>query len=206
MNRTSYIEQGLNTAFINARTRSNLAYRPQFISNNYQKGRKVLSSIEEELLRCEEFSISVAFITMGGITPLLQTLDALEQRNIPGRIMTTDYLMFSEPKAMEKLSAMRNIQLRMYQSEEAQEGFHTKGYIFKEKDVYRIIVGSSNMTLNALTKNKEWNTRLVSTEYGEYVRQIMDEYDLLWNSIYCEKLGKVNSKCEKIIKNFIEAP
>lgn len=101
--------------------------------------------------------------------------------------MTTDYLMFSEPKAMEKLSAMRNIQLRMYQSEEAQEGFHTKGYIFKEKDVYRIIVGSSNMTLNALTKNKEWNTRLISTEYGEYVRQIMDEYDLLWNSIYCEK-------------------
>ena len=127
----NHITQGLNTAFIDAKLTSNLAYRPQFVSNNYQEGRKVLSSIEEELLACEEFSISVAFITMGGITPLLQTLEELERRNIPGRIMTTDYLTFSEPKAMEKLTALRNIRLKMYQSEEAQEGFHTKGYIFK---------------------------------------------------------------------------
>lgn len=182
----NHITQGLNTAFIDAKLTSNLAYRPQFVSNNYQEGRKVLSSIEEELLACEEFSISVAFITMGGITPLLQTLEELERRNIPGRIMTTDYLTFSEPKAMEKLTALRNIRLKMYQSEEAQEGFHTKGYIFKEKDLYRIIVGSSNITLSALTKNREWNTRLVSTENGEYAQQIMDEYNLLWNSKYCE--------------------
>jgi superfamily II DNA or RNA helicase len=186
MDKINQIVQGLNTAFIDVRERSNLAYRPQFISNNYREGRKVLSSIEEELLECEEFAISVAFITMGGITPLLQTLEELERKNIPGRIMTTDYLTFSEPKALEKLSTLKNIQLKMYQSSEAQEGFHTKGYIFKEKDLYRIIVGSSNMTLSALTRNKEWNTRLVSTEHGEYAHQIMDEYNLLWNSEYCK--------------------
>ena len=137
MDKINQIVQGLNTAFIDVRERSNLAYRPQFISNNYREGRKVLSSIEEELLECEEFAISVAFITMGGITPLLQTLEELERKNIPGRIMTTDYLTFSEPKALEKLSTLKNIQLKMYQSSEAQEGFHTKGYIFKEKEIGR---------------------------------------------------------------------
>lgn len=65
------LQQGLTTAFMNQAISSNLAYRPQFISNNYREGRKVFSSIENELLSCEEFSISVAFITMGGITPLL---------------------------------------------------------------------------------------------------------------------------------------
>lgn len=178
------LRQGFETAFINAAFPSNLAYKPQFVSNNYKEGHKVLSSIEEELLACQEFSISVAFITMSGITPLLQTLRELEQRNIPGRIMTTDYLMFSEPKALDKLAELKNISLRMYQSAEAGEGFHTKGYIFKEKEIYRIIVGSSNMTLNALTKNREWNTRLISTQQGEYARQIIKEYEELWESVY----------------------
>ena len=176
------IQQGMHTAFIDAGTMSNLAYKPQFISNNYKAGRKVLASIEEELAACDEFSISVAFITMSGITPILQSLKELERRGVPGRIMTTDYLMFSEPKALDKLAELTNIQLRMYRTEEAGEGFHTKGYIFKEKEIYRIIVGSSNMTLNALTRNKEWNARLVSTEQGEYVKQIVEEYEDLWNS------------------------
>ncbi len=67
------LKQGLSTAFINPNISSNLAYKPQFVSNNYKKGRKVISSIEDGLLSCEEFAIGIAFITMGGITPLLQT-------------------------------------------------------------------------------------------------------------------------------------
>lgn len=69
----SNLKQGLATAFIDQNISSNLAYKPQFVSNNYKEGRKVISSIEDELLACEEFVISAAFITMGGITPLLQT-------------------------------------------------------------------------------------------------------------------------------------
>lgn len=61
------LKQGLTTAFINYSHASNLAYKPQFISNNYKEGRKVISSVEDELLNCEEFAISVAFITMGGV-------------------------------------------------------------------------------------------------------------------------------------------
>lgn len=181
---TTQFYQSLTTAFIDSAQPSNLAYKPQFISNNYKEGRKVLSSIEEGLSNCDEFSISVAFITMGGITPLLQILEELEHKNIPGRILTTDYLNFSEPRALEKLAGLKNIDLRMYSANDSDIGFHTKGYIFKEEEIYRIIVGSSNMTLSALTKNKEWNTRLVSTEQGEYAQQIIEEFGELWESEY----------------------
>jgi len=34
------LQQGLHTAFIDANNSSNLAYRPQFVSNNYKEGRK----------------------------------------------------------------------------------------------------------------------------------------------------------------------
>ncbi len=184
MNREKIVQlkQGLTTAFINQNTSSNLAYKPQFVSNNYREGRKVISSIEDELLSCEEFAISVAFITMGGITPLLQTLRELEQRGISGKILTTDYLMFSDPKALRILANFKNIQLKMFITDNSKEGFHTKGYIFKKEEMYRIIVGSSNMTLSALTTNREWNTKIVSTEQGEYTQNIVAEFENLWNA------------------------
>ena len=86
----SELRSGLETAYIDGTVASSLAYKPQFISNNYKQGKKVLSSIEDELLLCDQFQISVAFITRGGITPLLQTLQELERRGVPGRILTTD--------------------------------------------------------------------------------------------------------------------
>lgn len=184
MNKTDEIRQGFETAYIDGSVASSLAYRPQFVSNNYKEGKKVLSSIEGELLKCDQFQISVAFITMSGITPLLQTLKELERKNIPGEILTTNYLNFSEPKALAKLNELSNITLRMYDTEAADEGFHTKGYIFKKEEIYQIIIGSSNITSAALTSNREWNTKLISTEQGEMAKEIVAEFKELWNSKY----------------------
>ena len=174
------LQTAIQTAYLDHTINSNLAYRPEFVSNNYKLGKKVLVSIEEELQRCEEFCISVAFITKSGITPLLQTLKDLEQKNIPGKILTTNYLMFSEPEALEKLAGLKNIELKMFVTDAETGGFHTKGYIFREEEIYRIIIGSSNMTLSAITKNKEWNTKIISTAQGELTQAVLQEFDELW--------------------------
>ena len=191
------LRQGLDAAFIDCNTSSNLAYRPQFVSNDYKEGKKVLSAIEDELLACDEFAISVAFITMGGITPLLQTFKELESKGIRGRILTTDYLNFSEPRAINILAGLKNVSVKMYRTKQAPEGFQTKGYIFKNGEIYRIIVGSSNVTQSALTTNKEWNTKIVSTEQGEYAQDILNEFEKLWDS-------PCTLEYEKFIKNYTE--
>lgn len=175
------IQSGLSTAFLDKNISSNVLYRPQFISNDYKNGRKVLSAIEDELLHCDSFLISVAFITMGGITPLLQTLRTLEDKGIKGKILTTDYLAFSDPKALDKLATFSNIELKMYLVPVSKNGFHTKGYIFQSNEIYKILIGSSNMTNTALTTNREWNTKIVSTKSGEFVSEMLDEFEELWN-------------------------
>ena len=40
---------------------------------------------------------------------------------------------------------IKNIELRMYVTNAETGGFHTKGYIFRKEEIYRIIIGSSNM-------------------------------------------------------------
>ena len=176
----SEINNGLQTAFFECNTDSNLAYRPQFITNDHKRGIKVLTHIENQLMHCDEFSISVAFISRSGFVELSETLKELERRGIKGRILTTDYLHFSDPYALDRLAALKNVELKMYHVDEAGVGFHTKGYLFRENGIYRIIIGSSNMTQTALSTNMEWNTQLVSTEQGEMAQSIVKEFEMLW--------------------------
>ncbi|WP_207730353.1 DUF3427 domain-containing protein [Clostridium botulinum] len=165
------------TGLINKLIDSNLALTPKLIVNDYSKGSKVLSEIISELNKCEEFFISVAFITNSGILPLLETLKVLNRKGIKGKILTTDYLNFSEPKALKKLLEFPNIEIKLY----SKENFHTKGYIFRYKDHYKLIVGSSNLTQTALTKNKEWNLKVSSLEEGSLTEGVIWEFNQLWN-------------------------
>ena len=199
MNHRDKILNGATTAFIDASYKSSAAYKPTFISNDHTNGVKVMTTIEDELRKCESFVFSVAFITLGGITPLLQTLKELEEKGIPGKVLTTDYNMFTDPKALDKLAEFSNIELRMYREEallhpvnESNDeespsvdteriGFHTKGYIFKKDGTYTILIGSSNMTQKALSVNKEWNTKVVSTSEGEMYQTVSDAFEKLWN-------------------------
>ncbi|MBU3129847.1 DUF3427 domain-containing protein [Clostridium tagluense] len=165
------------TGLINSLVDSNLALRPKLIVNDYSKGSKVLSDIVAELMKCNQFMISVAFITSSGVTPLLETLKYLEKNGIKGEILTTDYLNFSEPKALKKLLEFSNIHIRLY----SKDNFHTKGYIFKHSDHYRLIIGSSNLTQTALTKNKEWNIKISSLDEGSLTEEVLTEFKSMWN-------------------------
>lgn len=173
--------EAYRTAILDDSHSSNPHYRPSLLFNNPKENRKILSTIEDELRTCDSFCFSVAFITQSGIAPLLGTLKELEKRNIKGKVLTTDYLSFSEPKALDKLNSLHNIEVRMYRTEDSNVGFHTKGYIFQHGSEYHMIIGSSNITAQALTCNHEWNTKFISTEHGEMSHQIIQAFNALWN-------------------------
>ena len=180
---TSKLVDGYHKAFIDSSIEADVSYSPQFISNS--NGKKVLTVIENELKGCDDLFISVAFITMGGIAPLLGTLKDLEKKGTKGRILTTDYLMFSDPKALDKLNSLNNLEIKVFKTADSKTGFHTKGYMFHNNGDLRIIVGSSNLTQSALSTNHEWNTRIVSTSEGQYAKDIESEFNSLWESSVC---------------------
>lgn len=182
-NSTSKLVEGYKRAFVDSNAIADPMYTPQLLTN--RGGQKVLSAIEKELRGCDDLFISVAFITMGGIAPLLGTLKDLEKKGVKGRILTTDYLMFSDPRALDKLSGLNNLDLRVFKTGENNVGFHTKGYMFHNNGDLRIIVGSSNLTQDAITKNHEWNTKVVSTKDGQFALDIENEFNELWDTSVC---------------------
>lgn len=96
-----------------------------------------------------------------------------------------------------------NINLKMY----TKDSFHTKGYIFKKSDHYKVIVGSSNLTQTALTKNKEWNIKISSLEEGSLTGGVLDEFELMWNQAdflsieWIETYEKIYKKQREALKN-----
>ena len=55
MGKIDEVRLELETAYIDGSVVSNNIYRPEFVSNNHKAGKKVFSSIEDELLACDSF-------------------------------------------------------------------------------------------------------------------------------------------------------
>ena len=166
----------IKTSLIDRNMESILSYQHKLISNREEK---IISLIRRELESCDEFIISVAFITLGGVTMILEQLKDLEQRDVKGKILTGDYLTFTQPKALKKLLEFKNIELKILSDEK----FHAKGYFFRKGDIWTMIVGSSNLTQTALTVNFEWNLKINSLKDGKIATEILNNFYDVFNKI-----------------------
>lgn len=140
----------------------------------------LLNELKRCLNECERFYFSVAFINFSGLQLLLDTFNELELKDVRGKIITSTYLNFTEPKALERIKVFSNIDLKVFIADK-DKGFHTKAYIFENKDEYKIIIGSSNITQRALKSNIEWNVRVISKKDDSFIEDVLKEYNNLWN-------------------------
>ncbi|SNV79002.1 restriction/helicase domain-containing protein [Clostridium cochlearium] len=147
---------------------------------NSEKG-NLLDELKRCLSECEKFYFSVAFINFSGLQLLLDSFKELEDRGVEGKILTSTYLNFTEPKALERIKRFNNIELKVFVPTN-DIGFHTKAYIFENKQEYKIIIGSSNITQRALKSNVEWNIRVISKKDDEFTCEVLEEYLSLWET------------------------
>lgn len=162
----------LRTGYIDKNVLSETVYQPELLVNQKNPPKKVLSTILHEFENCNEFYISVAFVTTSGVATIINKLKELESRNIKGKILVSQYLNFTQPEALKRLSQFKNIDLRIATTGNA----HAKGYIFKNKDHFNLIVGSSNLTAQALSTNREWNLKVSALDESSIVDKVIIEF------------------------------
>lgn len=169
---TQLFNSSLQTGYIDKTILSSIDYQPELLVNQKKPPKKVLSSILHELENCNQFYISVAFVTTSGVATIINKLKELENRDIKGEILVSQYLNFTQPEALKRLAQFNNINLRIATKGNA----HAKGYIFKNDDFYNLIVGSSNLTAQALSTNKEWNLKVSALDNSGLVEIVLTEF------------------------------
>ena len=138
------MHQGLQRGFMDRTITASSTYTPSYITNNDQQ--QVLPTLLEQLKTCQSFDFSIAFITEQGLAMLKISLNELHLRGVKGRIITSTYLSFNQPNVFRELLKLPNVEVRITNV----DGFHAKGYIFKQQDHISFLVGSSNLTATAL--------------------------------------------------------
>lgn len=128
---------------------------------------------------CIGFKINVAFVSFSGLQLLLDTLQKAKQLGIRGNVITSTYLNFTDPKAIQRIADFDNIDLRIFVSQREQ-GFHPKSYLFEYADHFKIFIGSSNLTQTALKSNIEWNVKTISKQ-SAFTDSVYAEFDRLWD-------------------------
>lgn len=168
--------QSLEKAFVDQRTTGS-HYDPKLIVNDQQKKAYMLNALHDELETCESFFFSVAFVTQDGLASLKAQLSDLDRRGVRGRLLTSVYLAFNQPEVFKDLLSIPNLEVRLSNK----DGFHSKGYLFKQSTYHSFIIGSSNLTMSALKVNYEWNVRLTSRDNGQMIQDIQDHMEEEWH-------------------------
>lgn len=147
------------------------SYSPQLVLNT--QGMSVQQTLLQEMRICESFTFSVAFVTPSAIAQLKQHFLDFAGK---GRIITSDFQNFNEPRAFAELLTLQeytNIEVRRHTS----AGFHPKGYVFFNSKSLTTMVGSSNLTVSALATNHEWNLKvsaLLGSDLAEQLGRLVD--------------------------------
>ena len=166
------LSDSLQKGFINHLNHSGNEYLPQLVLNDKEAGKKVLTTIDGGLRQCEEFWFSVAFVTTSGVATIINRLIDLEKKKVKGKILVSQYLNFSQPEALKQILKFQNVELKIA----TQGNFHSKGYLFFKGPINDLIIGSSNLTANALCQNTEWNLKISATTESYIINNVIKEF------------------------------
>ena len=152
---------------------------------------KFIDKLRQNIDKCVSFSFSVSFIKKPGLRLLAPNMEAAIARGAHGRVITSTYQNFTDIDSLHFFLRLQSENPDRFSCHLDKEcfhdqngntvGFHTKGYLFEFPDHVELLVGSSNITVYALLKNKEWDVSVVEPDdtltYGAAQKEFCD----LWN-------------------------
>lgn len=141
------------------------------------------TEISRDIQTADSIYLIVSFLKLSGVNLIYDDLKRF--CNHPEhklRIITTTYCGVTEAKAVERLSALPNTEIRISYNTRI-ERLHAKAYIFERNSGFSTAyIGSSNLSKSAQTDGLEWNIRVTNVENPHIIKTAMATFDRYWNS------------------------
>ena len=140
----------------------------------------LLDHLRPWLARADRVDVVAAFVMDSGVSLVDGPLRAALARGARVRVLTGDYMVITQAKALERLQALTTVgdfQFRVVEVDRLQGSavFHPKAWLLTGEDFRVGFVGSSNLSRSALTSGVEWNLRSTAV-----VDEFTAAFDDLW--------------------------
>jgi HKD family nuclease len=155
------------------------------VSTLFTGGRRDLPIYEElcrEIETSDEVDLLVSFIKYSGLRLIQDSLEKMTAGGGKLRVITTTYIGVTDLEAIERLSSMKNAEIRIsYDSNTTR--LHAKSYIFKRRNGFdTAFIGSSNLSNAAISDGTEWNVKLTEQDAPQVLSVMKTAFDTYWSS------------------------
>lgn len=135
---------------------------PISVITGEQRAKYLYWQLELSMAHAKKIDLIVSFLMESGVKMILPQLKKAQERGVPIRILTGNYLGITQPSALYLLRQELGdtLDLRFYK--DSKRSFHPKAYFFHGDQESRVFIGSSNLSRSALTSGIEWNYCLSS--------------------------------------------
>ena len=133
-----------------------------------------------------------SFVQRSGLDVIAQQILAAVQRLTPVRILVSDYLGISDPRALRLLLAWQQLtpaeqpdtlEVRLLHTAQLPPtitSFHPKAWYIEEPGDVCLVVGSSNLSRSALQSGIEWNLLTSASTAPHAAHRFRREFNRLW--------------------------
>jgi superfamily II DNA or RNA helicase/HKD family nuclease len=139
----------------------------------------LIRALASEVDSADRIRIIVSFIKWSGLVLILPELEKAIQRGAQVQVLTTTYLAASDQRAINALvDAGADVRIS-YDGRGTR--LHAKAWLFDRNTGFHTgYIGSSNMSVQAMSEGMEWNVRLSEKETPHLLAKFRATFDAYW--------------------------
>lgn len=139
----------------------------------------LLRALASEMDSADRIRIIVSFIKWSGLVLILPDLEKAIRRGAQVQVLTTTYLAASDQRAINALiEAGAEVRISF---DGRGTRLHAKAWLFDRNTGFHTgYIGSSNMSMQAMSDGMEWNVRLAEKETPHLLAKFRATFDAYW--------------------------
>lgn len=150
---------------------------------------RLAAELAHEIECADRVDAIVAFVTVGGVRALGESLERLCLQGGPEprlRILTTAFTGTTEVEALDRLASLPNAEVKI-SLDVRRTRLHAKAWLFhREHELSTAYVGSANFTSTALGAGHEWMLKVSAADLPHVLEHFGGTFETLWQAVEFE--------------------